>query len=156
MEIISSKLTSMDPDEGLTMTGQERYTIKGGLLNEKQAASLMVQCKGLNPIWNCLEKAQLVRRFLGFGHVVVGGCMVLSRDRLSTYGHYFNPPYEFHAWWQKHAAPNQPIIDIALPGLIKKGIETSDEQGPFLVGRKPIILAGRPLRWMEYRPVEFL
>jgi hypothetical protein len=154
--IMSSKVMTLEEDLSKVMTGKERYTVKGGLLNDKQAASLMVQCKGLNLFWDCIDKAQLVKRFRGCGHVVVGSCMVLSRDGLSSYGHYFKPPYELHAWWQKNPGTNQPVIDIALPGLIMKGMSSSDELGPFIVGRKPIILAGRPLKWMEYRPYEII
>ena len=45
------------------------------------------------------------------------------------------------------------IIDMALPGVIQKGLTTFDSIGAFLVGREPVILAGTPEPWMMYKGV---
>lgn len=155
LPVIATKLTGVEPDD-LRMTGTERWPTRGKLLNEKQIKHLISQCQGMYRYWNCLEKAMLVCRFRGCGFVAIGACMVISRDKSSSYGHYHNPPYEFHAWWQKHPGIGQPVIDIALPGLIEKGLATSDHLGPFLIGRRPVIVAGRPPKWVAYNPVEYL
>jgi hypothetical protein len=70
----------------------------------------------------------------------------------SNYGYMFKPPFEFHAWLQTP----QGIIDVALPGAIEKGLTTFDDVGPYLIGREPFILAGPPLDWMEYMPVQIV
>ena len=44
------------------------------------------------------------------------------------------------------------IIDLALPFVIEKGLNTKDEIGFFLMDREPFILAGKPPSWIKYEP----
>jgi hypothetical protein len=81
---------------------------------------------------------------------MIGSLLVVSGDGKSEYGHYFNPPYEFHAWLQEGPI----IVDVALPGVIESGLMLTDEVGPFISGREPLILAGEPLTWMKYQAVD--
>ena len=73
---------------------------------------------------------------------------VWSGDRKSSYGFYFRPPYELHSWLDFGLGR---ILDFGLPGVIEAGLNTCDEQGPCIVGREPVILAGEPFDWMEYK-----
>lgn len=132
--------------------------ITGDFLSSKDLLVILKKCVGLNLYWNCLEKAKIVKEYMGFGAVVLGECLVISKNGESAYGHYYLPPYEFHAWWQgrfsgEESNPtNNIIVDVALSGLIAKGLNTKDEIGPALVGREPIVLAGQPEQWMKYIP----
>ena len=145
-------------DVEAVMTGKERYPVFGKALTLAQVNELLGMCRGLNLYWSCIEKALLVREYLGFGVVVGGRCMVVSKDGLASYGHYWRPPYELHAWWQKSFEFGQRrlIIDLALPGLILKGRKVRDDQGPLNLRRKPVVLAGLPKAWMGYAPMKVI
>lgn len=132
------------------LDGTEVWPILGNIIDMPTYKHIMQHCVGLTRQWHCLEKAMMVKRVVPNCNVIIGKCLVWSGDGTSNYGHEFNPPYEFHAWCQHPDG----IIDIALPGLIEKGLTTSDEYGPFLVGRKPVILAGKEPQWAHYVPHE--
>jgi hypothetical protein len=134
------------------MTGTETYRIFGSKLTRDQLRCIYEGCAGLNLYWDCLRKAFIVKQYLGFGVVVAGRCMILSADGSSSYGHYWNPPYEFHAWWQPwfKRGISTDIIDVALPGLILKGSSSQDKIGFMLTGRSPVVLAGPHADWMAY------
>ncbi len=136
MPKITTNFTCKNPNDEL-LTGTEQYRIIGDLLSDDLCRKIMQSCAGLSRHWHCLEKAIKVKQFLPNGYVVVGKTLVASSDLKSTYGCEYVPPYEFHAWYQCEGG----IIDIALPGLIEKGLSTSDEHGPFLVDVNPVILA---------------
>ena len=140
---ILTKLDSISSKDPI-LKGDELWLINGTY--PIPITKIMQACKGLNRYWNCLEKAQIVQTILGKGDVIVGDLKVVSGDFKSEYGFDFNPPYEFHSWLEVEGA----IIDIALPGVIEKGLTTHDEYGPYLVGREPVILAGKPESWMKY------
>lgn len=146
-----TNMTCISNDEPL-LSGTERFDVMGDLLSPNKCEEIIMRCKGLTRHWNCLEKAKIAQRVLHDGVVVVGSCELWSRDMKSKYGHLFNPPFEFHAWLQLP----QGIIDIALPGVIEKGLTTSDHIGPFLSERIPFILARKPFEWMEYKPIEII
>lgn len=148
MQVRTTVKTLVD-DAGPKMTGKERYLVAGKMLSKKQADELMTQCAGLLRHWDCIAKAKLVQDYLGYGQVVVGSCQAFSCDGMSGYGHFYNPPFELHAWWQPRTG-TPARIDIALPGLIEMGLKTKDAVGVILSGRKPIILAGIPQQWMRY------
>lgn len=155
MKGVTTALTMMNAEDDAKMTGKEMYPIVGGELTEKQLSELMFECKGLNMYWDCIRKAYIVKKYKGRGVIVGGKCMVTSKDGSSAYGHYWNPPYELHAWWQEAFDPAMPTmqrdrIDIALPGLIMKGSITKDRIGVMLTGRKPVVLAGFKEDWMYY------
>ncbi len=82
----------------------------------------------------------------------MGAAKVMSGDYMSTYGFEYNPPYEFHAW----VVDNGNIIDLALPGVIEKGLITKDDVGYYLVKRKPVILAGTEPNWISYKQFELI
>ena len=134
------------------MTGEESYPIMGGCCSRKFASACFERFKGLQRHWHCLEKAQIVREVLGGGALVLGSLLVWSADLNSSYGYYWNPPMEFHAWVQY----KKRIYDLALPGVIERGLNTSDHIGPVLTGRSPVILAGKPLPWTQYEAKEAL
>jgi len=155
-EGVTTMLTNITTSDK-TMNGNETYPIIGELLDDKLLREVFSECNGLNIYWGCLEKALIVKKHLGKGIVVLGQCMAVSLNGKSAYGHYWNPPLEFHAWWQESLYPKeQSIIDISLPGLIMKGSESFDEIGFLLTGRSPIVLAGVPENWMRYTPVREL
>jgi hypothetical protein len=137
------------------MDGTEQYPVRGHLLSAAQAKELMGRCRGLLLNWDCIAKAKLVKDYVGHGVVFLGSCEAITRGGQSAYGHHFNPPLELHAWWQPRRN-SKARIDIALPGLILKGLNTADEQGPFLEGREPFILAGVAPWWVKYKPYETL
>jgi hypothetical protein len=147
----STNTTKKTDNESL-MDGTESFEIVGNLMSPVQCAEIIKRCQGLTNRWHCLEKAQIAKRIIGDGIVVVGSCHLWSTDMRSNYGYNFNPPYEFHAWLHLP----QGIIDIALPGSIEVGLNTHDDIGPYLTGREPFILAGKPLDWMDYRPVQII
>ena len=149
---VSTNFTTIVEDMDKVMTGEERYPIFGGFVAESEAIKILTEFKGLNLYWECLPKAELTRIMLGQGKVAIGEIRVFGNNFLSAYGHNFNPPYEFHAWVE--ITPDI-IIDFALPGLILKGLNTSDEIGPYIVGREPIILAGMKPDWMHYKKIEY-
>ena len=132
------------------LRGDEVWPILGNIIDMPTYKKIMQRCVGLTRQWHCLEKAIIVARYVPQCTVVVGKCLIWSGDGTSNYGFEFNPPYEFHAWCQHPEG----IIDIALPGVIEKGLATSDEYGPFLVGRKPVVLAGKEPQWAHYVPCE--
>ena len=138
-------------DKDAKMTGKERYPVIGGLFTADIAEVIMPKLKGLNPFWDCLAKADIVRNFYAFGHIMLGSCLVYNSDMSAYYGYEYFPPYEFHAWWQNNIGENPMIIDIALPGVILKGNKVIDSQGPILYGREPSILAGYPPFWIKYK-----
>lgn len=153
MEIlsISTGFTTLIEDVDKIMTGKERYPIVGDLVTEEEAVKVLTELKGLNLHWQCLPKVEITKGILGIGVIAIGEIRVMSGDFLSTYGHNFNPPYEFHAWLEV----GDGIVDFALPGLIEKGLNSSDEIGPYLIGRKPIILAGNKPDWIYYKKIEY-
>jgi hypothetical protein len=154
---VTTAITSVFDDMDKVMTGEEIYPVYGELLTTSELIALIKKCRGLYSYWDCVRKAYIVKKYLNRGVIVAGECMVQSANKRSLYGHYFRPPFEFHAWWQEAFDPaikclRYPIIDIALPGLITKGLITKDEIGPMLTGREPVILAGNPEQWMYYTP----
>lgn len=139
---MSGRNSKADPQ----LKGDESWPIHGDLITPEQAGVLIQLLKGKNRYWDCLPKAQIVKTITG-GVVCCGSCLIVSGDYKSEYGYYFNPPYEFHAWVEVENG----IIDISLPGVIEKGLYTSDAVGPFLLDRTPVILAGKPdPKWMKY------
>lgn len=136
-------------DANEKMTGEEMFSMIGGI-EDLDIAPFIQACKGLNPYWNCLEKAIIVQKGMQSGHVVMGSLYVWNDKMNAQYGYAWNPPKEFHAWWQPNLSKKAPIIDIALPGVIAKGSTIRDEQGLILTGREPVILAGYPPFWLEY------
>jgi hypothetical protein len=129
------------------LTGNEKYPITGHIMTTEAAIKIQSYFGGLKKYWHCLEKALICRQLLKFGTVVVGEMRVISGDGSSAYGYNFNPPFEFHAWLQ---LPDGNILDFALPGVIEKGLNTSDEHGPFLTGVEPFILVGLPTANLFY------
>lgn len=141
-------INNADPD----MTGSEWWPLIGNAVTESVAIDCIAKFKGLKRHWNCIDKAKIVSAALPDSHVALGSLMVFSRDMQSSYGYYFNPPFEFHAWvrWQHY------LIDFALPGVIEKGLTVCDHLGPVLTKRNPILLAGHPPNWIKYATREIL
>jgi len=137
-------MSSIVEDFNLLLTGDEKYEIAGYCINHDTIRHIFKQCKGMNRHWNCIEKAQRVIDMLGVGRVHIGAMMVYSEDYSSSYGFHYNPPLEFHAWVDM---PEYKIIDVALPGVIERGLKMED----VLKGREPVILNGRPEKWMVYQ-----
>lgn len=143
-----STVSDTDP----TMTGYEEYPVIGSALTDQEITKIIRNFSGLKTHWNCLEKAQIVVALLGKGLVTIGSLQIVSGDLKSMYGYEYHPPREFHAW----VTLGKDIIDIALPGVILKGLNTRDEYGPFIVDRKPAVLAGKAPEWAIYRGKEIL
>jgi len=140
------------------MTGEEEYPVVGSCLTQTEALQLLRGCKGLRLTADCVQKAEVVLAMqksvpslarLGKLVLCVGAVRVWSSDMSSAYGHDFRPPIECHAWIQSMTF-QKVIVDLALPGLVLRGSRLSDEIGPFLVGRDPVLLAGVPEAWMQY------
>lgn len=144
------------------MTGLEEYGIVGQCLTTAELTLLIRECEGLHMTADCVKKAEIVigmRKELPSLHRIgpmvlcVGAVRIYAIDMRSAYGHDFNPPYECHAWARSIADPRI-LVDLALPGLIIRGSRLEDEQGPFLYGREPVVLAGLPAKWMSYQAGE--
>ena len=155
----------MDAEFDVCMDGTERYPIIGSTVEHRNTILLLFgedyikklyqaqsMLKGLPLYANCLEKAMLARKLLG-GTLVAGAMRVLSEDMKSAYGFDFRLPYECHVWLEYIGGC---IVDLALPGVILRGMKSKDEQGPFIVGREPSILAGYPPEWLIYKPVRIV
>lgn len=151
---VTTKKTTVLDDQGQVLSGSEEYPIIGNLLSKSEVKRIWAMLKGKSRFWNCIEKAMIVKKAAGENAVVViGSLMVRSINNESEYGYYYNPPYEFHAWV---CLINHPecVLDLSLPGVIEKGLNTFDHVGPSLVNRQPVILAGKPLSWMRYESKE--
>jgi hypothetical protein len=125
--------------------------VNGGLITKKELKEISTRCTGLSKYWDCINKAIRTKQVLGRGSLCIGSLLIYSADDKTNFGYEFNPPYEFHAWLSIDGGKG--IVDVALPGVIEKGLTSRDEHGPFLIGREPCILAGPPLGWMEYNAV---
>lgn len=142
----TTKMSSITCADSL-LEGVESYPIHGQAMSHIEYNFIVRRLAGLRRHWDCLDKAIITAKVLRRGKVVLGSLMLTSSDNSSQYGYYFNPPLEFHAWAQY----GYNVIDVALPGTIEKGMVERDEVGPFLVGRSPIVLAGIPPEWAEYK-----
>jgi len=142
-------ITGINPKNSSLLTGKEKYPIIGNKIAEEKIRDITSRFYGLRRYWHCLEKAQIAKKIIGFGDIVIGSLMLLDKDTNSTFGYYYNPPLEFHAWLEFNDGLY--ILDLALPGVIEHGSELKDEYGPFLTNREPVILNGVPEEWMIYK-----
>jgi hypothetical protein len=134
------------------MTGEESYPIIGGWSAQGmvERSFKLFADGGLFLEASCWEKACMVKKefFLGTKDMkIVGGRIrVLSADLKSAFGYDWNPPTEVHIWleWGKD------LIDLALPGVIIRGMNTYDNIGPILTGRNPVVLVGTCPDWIIY------
>lgn len=141
--LVTTKFEYADYDQKL-ITGKEVYPIIGDYpipINK-----IWPKLIGLKSSWNCIEKAQIVQDILKEGSVIIGSLIVWSSNFRSSYGFEFNPPYEFHAWVELNSVK----IDVSLPGVIEKGLNSIDEYGPYLMGITPSILSGTPPKFLQY------
>ena len=159
-----TELVIVDLEQGGPMSGEESYPVIGNLFFDEDfiqfylVQKMMKRFKGLPLMGGCLEKARLAQEQFASTIIIAGKIRIASEDNTSFYGHDFNPPFEMHAWLIHNNNPNL-IIDLALPGVILRGMKEKDEHGPFLTGREPVILAGKPPEWIVYEPktrVEFI
>jgi hypothetical protein len=131
------------------LTGDEEWPILGNAVTEDQAHLVVRVMAGLPRHWACDVKAFLACLCLGFppSAIKLGSLMVFSSDLKSSYGHFYNLPFEFHAWIE----PSDGIvIDFALPGVIEKALMVKDKHGSLVIGRDPVVLAGKPPAWLQY------
>lgn len=153
MKLKTTAISTLLDDIDAEMTGEESFPITGELLTYKELRFLISQCKGMHPNFNCLDKAELVLKLKGSGRVVLGSLLVWNREMTANFGYFFNLPLEFHAWWEPdNTELGTEIIDIALPGVISKGLKTVDNIGPVIEGRDLLVMAGSPLSWTSYTP----
>jgi hypothetical protein len=147
--IVKEETIVRDYCEHERMTGKENYEILGNLLTKDQVGQLMYACTNTILTADCVKKACITKAHLQDNNwkIAMGAIRVFSKDMLSTYGHDFNPPKELHCWLEKE----DKIIDIALPGVIIRGLRACDELGSFLEGRTPVILAGESPDWVIYK-----
>lgn len=124
------------------------YKSVGSLITEDEIRSLLYifSLWGFKAHWDCLVKAQAACAYLSGkerGQLVlhIGSLFVISEKNNSSYGYAYNPPLEIHAW--AFSKKQGAIYDLALPGVIKSGLEASDELGPYLVGVEPVVMAER-------------
>lgn len=150
MEIISTKIGIADKFD-IFMTGNEIYPVYGNYEHKDKLPIIIKKFAGLKMYWDCLEKAKITAGIIG-GVVVLGSTYVVSNDYKSEYGYEFQPPLEFHAWVERDGH----VIDLALPGVIKMGLEMCDEIGPYIIGRTPVIFASSKLPdYIKYKPYEY-
>ena len=136
------------------LTGDERYPVMGTLLPEDQLQALFrVSCAGTRRHWDCQIKAEKLVNVLPNSFIVLGSLYVWSDDLNSNYGYEFNPPFEFHAWLvHRNRDGIIGYVDLALPGVVEMGLNSSDSVGPIVKNREPVILCGTPESWLSYRP----
>jgi len=146
MQLVTTGFSDFTEDFSEVMTGEERWPILGDVVSEEEIWRVVAELKGLGRFWNCIDKARKCKEILGVGQVVHGSMLVWSGDWKSQYGFHWHPPYEFHSWVMLDGG----LIDVALPGVVEKGLRTSDDVGPYLVQREPVILAGKPPDWLLY------
>lgn len=147
--IETSFQTALDDIGDVLTENEPAYPIHGELITEAEMKRISVKHIGLNRYWDCISKNIRAKHVLGRGNLCIGSLLVYSADNKTNFGYNFNPPLEFHAWLEYGGG----IIDVALPGVITKGLTSKDEHGYFLVGREPFILAGAPPNWLKYRAV---
>lgn len=152
MEQVTTKITTLfDENAQEICTGQiyPLYSYESEpIIDESQAEQLLNVFKiiELNRYYACIEKAKIVAKGYQLTHIHLGSLLVDSEESGVSFGYHFNPPLELHAWAQL----GKYIIDFALPGTIELGIKSSDEIGPMLKGRTPVILAGLCPPWLHY------
>jgi hypothetical protein len=154
MKTKTTALALYADDRDAILTGEEIYPIIGDgdiIITPDELISIQANLAGFNRYWNCLEKAWKTYSFLEAGELTIGTMLVWNEGHRSNYGFYYNPPLEFHAWL---AFPGGRILDVALPGVIERGLWTFDEVGAAIVNRVPVVLAGIPPDWLEYRAKE--
>ena len=135
------------------MTGKESYPMIGFALTWVKLEGIIRCCAGMLLTGHCGMKAQEALKHVGPGwKLVYGNMRVWSGDKSSAYGFDWNPPHEGHYWLQDGKGQ---VIDVALPGVIRRGMLACDEVGPFLTGRSPIVLAGKPPDWLWYSMVGY-
>lgn len=120
-----------------------------GILISKDIANTLINAfhtLKLNRYYDCLEKAKIAALYLRAPEIHLGSLMIDSTEPNVAFGYKYNPPLEFHAWLEKDGN----IIDLAVPGSIEFGSKLKDDIGPFLKGREPIIVAGKPPEWLTY------
>lgn len=151
----------------ILLNGEEVYNIYGPNFHENmdgfladtakrvhsQKGEIIRRMAGMKRRWSCLEKAIILRHFIGAGAVAIGSTLVWNNERNGTFGYYYNPPYEFHAWIELDTTPF--IVDFALPGVIEAGLETSDHIGYILKDIEPVILCGPSPEWLSYKAHEY-
>lgn len=158
-----ASFSSNDPilsgEEVFKVYGPEFHDIMDGStadvakLIHSQKKELIGRLRGLKRRWSCLEKSIIIRDTIGAGVVAIGSTLVWNNERDGTFGYYYNPPYEFHAWVELDKTPF--IVDFALPGVIEAGLETSDQYGNILKDIEPIILCGPSPEWLDYKAHEY-
>jgi hypothetical protein len=153
MAVNTTVMTTLAKDEE-KLKGDENYELlQPSVITQEIANEVTSNLKGLLVQWNCLEKAKEVNRF--FGHkfsVFVGSMMVVNKKGDGSYGYYFRPPFEFHAW----CTDGSNIYDFGLAGVITSGLRVKDHLGYILQDMKPVVLAGTAPKWIIYRPVHLL
>jgi hypothetical protein len=128
------------------------YEIVGSLREEVKEAAKFVR-GDLRKSGSCIELAAIGSLCLPGSVPVMGSMYVSSITGESRYGYEYYPEHlEFHAWIEWKDC----IVDFSLPEIIRIGLETCDDYGPFIIGRDPVILAGKPFDWMEYKKKETL
>lgn len=132
---------------------KEKPVAEAAKLVRERKQEIIGSMKGLKRRWSCIEKAILVRKFIGFGIVSIGSMLIWNNERNGTYGYYYNPPLEFHSWLVLNDQPF--IIDFALPGVIEMGLRTRDEYGEILKNMKPYILCGPAPEGLDYNTYEY-
>lgn len=137
--------------------GNESWSVIGNMLPYEDITAMIKEMASENLMlhYDCTTKAKIAAHYAKkkyeFVLVRVGMCLVYSSDWESSYGFYYNPPYEFHSWAE---VPEVGIIDIGLPGIIHNGLNSKDDVGYFLCGREPAILCGDPPCWVRYSAYE--
>lgn len=143
-------------DDFTTMKGNEQYPIIGNKITKAEVEMVSSRFNGLLLVGHCLLKAMWVQQYLEQNRddiftIILGKLSIVDRNNNTSYGFYFNPPLEYHAWVRSFK--EKAIYDLSLPGAIIKGLNTSDDQGPFLKNIKPSILAtgiGHVPTWLRY------
>jgi len=143
-------------DTSFVLTGKECPAIMGNALSEFLLRKAVQSFGGLLGYGHCLHKAAITGIVLGQAgfpcSIQLGQMFVHSSEGNGVYWFDYNPPDEFHAW----LICGDQIIDTSLPGAISRGLSLHDDQGPFLVGREPVILNGNPPEWLEYHTKKVL
>ncbi|RLA02507.1 MAG: hypothetical protein DRI97_03905 [Bacteroidetes bacterium] len=142
MKVETIKYASITDEAPEEMTGDEDYPVIGNSMSSGNRREILKKFKGLNPYWNCIDKAGIVQRVFG-GIVVLGAFDVFDEIGEYSYGFDYKPPYMFHAWVEKYGE----IFDFALPGVLEIARKTIES-----INRESVILTGVPPSWLHYSP----
>lgn len=144
----------VDVNTIFTIKENDKYKIFGDAIDHNIILDVMSKLVGL-PYHSYCGIITIVTSFI-LNHkyriktdYITGSTIVSCASNKTTYGFEYKPPFEFHAWLQFSETG---ILDVSVPGLIWRGLNTRDEHGAFLENIDEIIINGFPPPYIKYTP----